>query len=363
MQPNGKIRPQDKISLLQSRLPDFDADALLLLDMKNIRYLTGFTGSDGALLIGRQDAMLMVDGRYTTQAKRESEGLVIYEYRDKVTGITAVMNDKNFKTVVYEPFSMTVDIYFKILDKLNNISLAPIGDQLNTLRAIKNGDEIRCIRKAIEISAEALKDVEQFMKPGIREMDIALELEYKMRANGAEQVSFPTIVASGHNSALPHAQPGTRKLEDGDVLVIDYGATYGGYHSDETWTCVIGHADSKQREIYALIKDAHDRAIDELKSGVIAKNIDLIARTCIENGGYGEFFPHGTGHGVGLDVHETPRIAAPSETVLQTGMVVTIEPGVYIPDLWGMRIEDMALINEDGCEILTKTLKDFKILG
>jgi Xaa-Pro aminopeptidase len=363
MEPDDKRNRQNKISLLQGDLQDMKTEAFLLTDMKNIRYFTGFKGSDGVLLIGADFAVLMVDGRYVTQAKRETQGLAIYEYRDKMTGITAVLKDKNITAVGFEPQAMTVDGYLKILDQMKDVVFKPVTDHINSLRAIKSDDEIRCIRKAIDISSDALKEMEALLKPGISERDIALELEYKMRMGGAEQVSFPTIAASGPNSALPHASPGSRRLEAGDVLVIDYGATYEGYHSDETWTCIIGHADKKQQEVYALVKDAHDRALGELRSGVSTKTIDVMARSCIEQGGFGDFFPHGTGHGVGLDVHESPRIAVTSDAILEAGMVVTIEPGVYIPDLWGMRIEDMALIRKDGCEILTKTSKELRVLN
>ncbi|MBN1662620.1 MAG: aminopeptidase P family protein [Deltaproteobacteria bacterium] len=362
MQPDVKMSIQNKMAFVRAYLLDSGMDAFLFLDMKNIRYLTGFKGSDGALLVGTTDTVLLVDGRYITQAKRESQGAAIYEYRDKMTGLMAVMKDKNVKAVGFEPASMTVDTYLKMQDKLDGISLQPIADQFYSLRAVKSEEEIRFMKKAIDISADALKDIEGLLKPGASEMDIALELEYKMRARGAEQVSFPTIAASGPNSALPHASPGNRRLQDGDVLVIDYGAAYGGYRSDETWTCVIGHADKKQKDVYALVKDAHDRALDKLRSGLLCKDIDLIARTCIEKGGFGDFFPHSTGHGIGLDVHESPRIAAQSEAVLKAGMVVTIEPGIYIPDLWGMRIEDMALIRDDGCDVLTRTSKNFRVL-
>ncbi|MBN1380704.1 MAG: aminopeptidase P family protein [Deltaproteobacteria bacterium] len=361
MRPDINPNSEKKISFIQSQLTAFDTEAVLILDLKNIRYLTGFTGSDGALFIGQQFALLMVDGRYVTQAGRESQGLDIYEYRDKTTGILTVIKDKNIKNVGFEPVSMSADIYLKIIDGANDIFLTPLMDLLNSMRAIKSEDEINLIKKAIDISAEALKSVEPILRPGISEMDIALELEYKMRRNGSEQVSFPTIAASGINSALPHASPGRRKLKDGDALVIDYGATYRGYHSDETWTCFIGHADDKQKEVYDIVKKAHDRALGELRSGINAKDVDAIARSYIADSGFDGFFPHGTGHGVGLDVHETPRIAVTSDTVLKAGMVVTIEPGIYIPDLWGIRIEDMALIKEDSCEILTKTPKNLRV--
>ncbi|MFA4916306.1 MAG: M24 family metallopeptidase [Syntrophales bacterium] len=219
------------------------------------------------------------------------------------------------------------------------------------------------LRRAAEISSGALTSIQDLLRPGVRERDIAFELEFRMRHNGAEQVSFATIVASGANTALPHAVPSTRKIENGDFIVIDCGAVYEGYHSDESCTFVVGQANDRQKETYRLVKDAHDRALDTVRAGVPCSEIDRVARTCIEEGGLGVYFSHGTGHGVGLDVHEAPRIAAKSKAVLEASMVLTIEPGVYIPGLWGIRIEDTVVVKENGCEVLTKVLKDFKILN
>jgi len=189
-----------------------------------------------------------------------------------------------------------------------------------------------------------------------------MELEFHIRKCGAELVSFPTIVATGANSAQPHAAPGSREIENGDIVMIDYGAIYRGYHSDETCTFVVGRADKKQKEVYSLVKNAHDMALEAIKTGTPCREIDRIARSCIEGGNLGKFFTHGTGHGVGLDVHEAPRIADKSINILEAGMVVTIEPGVYIPDQWGIRIEDMVLVKQGGGEVLTKVPKDLTIL-
>ncbi|GAJ05933.1 unnamed protein product [marine sediment metagenome] len=184
-----------------------------------------------------------------------------------------------------------------------------------------------------------------------------------MRCEGAERVSFESIVASGKNSALPHATPGFKKIEKGDFVIIDYGAVYGGYHSDETCTFVVESVTDRQKEIYSIVKDAHGRALDSVRAGVACREVDRIVRDHIEGAGFGKHFSHGTGHGVGLDVHEAPRLFTKADGSLEAGMVVTIEPGVYIPDLWGVRIEDMVLVKEDGCEVLTRIPKDLRILG
>jgi len=360
---HSSLTPSERMAKLVSRLTDFDVDVLLLLDMKNIRYLTGFTGSDGGLVVGKGRKVLMVDGRYINQAKREAGDVEIFEYRDKMDAIEEVLSYGGSVTVGFESAAMSVDTFCKLKEKLKGVELRGLSDGISTIRAIKDEGEIECIKKAAYISFQALAAVKDLIKPGVREKDIALELEFQMGKHGAEGASFPTIVASGVNSALPHAAPGARRLEEGDIVLMDFGAVYSGYRSDETWTFAVGRADEDQRRAYALVKDAHDRALEAVGAGVACKEIDRVARSCIENGNMGTYFTHGTGHGVGLDVHETPRIGIKSESILEAGMVVTIEPGVYIPDLWGIRVEDTVLVKESGYEILTNVSKEFMILN
>ncbi len=354
--------PPLRMARVRAILHELDIDALLFLDMKNVRYLTGFTGSDGALVIGEKQEILLVDGRYTNQARKEVEGPRVFEYKEKIDGIVAILSDGSLRSVGFESQAMNVNTHLKLTEKLGALKLNPMSDQIGALRAVKDEKEIAYIRRAAEISCEALTAVRDLIKPGVRETDIAIELDFRMRRCGAEQVSFPTIVASGANSAQPHAQPGSRAIENGDIVIIDYGAVYCGYHSDETCTFAVGVKDKKQEEAYSLVKTAHDRALEAVKAGIPCVEIDRIARDCIETGKLGKYFTHGTGHGVGLDVHEAPRIASNSEMVLEAGMVLTVEPAVYIPDLWGVRIEDMILVKEDGCEVLTKVSKDFTVL-
>jgi Xaa-Pro aminopeptidase len=355
--------PPERISKIKSQFQDLDSEVLLFLDINNIRYLTGFTGSDGALIIGERQQLLLVDGRYTNQAKREVDGVEVFEYREKIEGIETIISESGLKSVGFESTVMNVNTYLKLKEKLQGVTLTPISNKIDAIRAIKDEAEIACIRKAAEISFQALSEVCDLIKPGVREKDIALELEYRMGKCGAAQVSFATIVASGTNSAQPHAAPGSREIENGDIIMIDYGAVYCGYHSDETCTFVVGRANKKQKEVYSLVKKAHDSAVKSVKAGVPCKDIDRIARACIESENLGKYFTHGTGHGVGLDVHEAPRIAAQSESILEAGMVVTIEPGIYIPELWGIRIEDMVLVRNEGFEVLTGVSKDLTELN
>ncbi len=337
-------------------------EALLVLDAKNIRYLTGFTGGEGALMAGGTWSILLVDGRYVTQARGEAVGAEIVEFRNRVEGIAAVVDQRAVVQIGFESPALVVEEYLKLRERLPAVAFQPFSGGLQSLRAVKDGEEVDRIREAARIAGEALEEVRGMIRPGVRETEIALELEYRMRRGGAEQASFETIVAAGANAALPHATPGSRAIADGDCVMIDYGAVWDGYHSDETCTYVVGHASARQEEVYRLVREAHDRAIRAVRAGVSCGEIDRIARGCLEEAGMGANFSHGTGHGVGLDVHEAPRLAAGREELLQAGMVVTIEPGVYLPGLWGIRIEDTVLVMDGGCEILTPTSKDLTIL-
>ncbi|MGO9136701.1 MAG: M24 family metallopeptidase [Syntrophales bacterium] len=354
--------PPERMTRVRAILHEHEIDALLFLDMKNVRYLTGFTGSDGALVIGEKQEILLVDGRYTNQARKEVEGPHVFEYKEKIDGIAAVLSDGSLRSAGFESQAMNVNTYLTLKEKIGALRLNPLSNEIDALRAVKDEKEIAYIRRAAEISCEALTAVRDLIKPGVRETDIAIELDFQVRRRGAEQVSFPTIVATGANSAQPHAQPGLRAIKNGDMVIVDYGAVYCGYHSDETCTFAVGHKNENQEKVYTLVKNAHDRALGAIQAGVPCVEIDRTARDCIKAGKLGKYFTHGTGHGVGLDVHEAPRIAIKSEMVLEAGMVLTIEPGVYIPDLWGVRIEDTILVTEEGFEVLTGVSKNFTVL-
>jgi Xaa-Pro aminopeptidase len=339
-----------------------EKEALLLLDAKNIRYLTGFTGSEGALMAGQDWLVLLVDGRYVTQARDEAVGAEIFEFRNRVEGIVAVAGSHAVGALGFESPSLTVEEYLRLQEKLPGVTLRPFSEGLQELRAVKTGEEIGRIRQAARIAGEALTEVRGMIRPGVREQEIAIELDYRMRLKGAEQASFETIVASGANTAHPHATPGARRIAEGDCVMIDYGAIWGGYHSDETCTLFAGRADARQREVYGFVREAHDRAIGAIRAGVACGEIDRIARSCLAEADLDSHFSHGTGHGVGLDVHEAPRLAAGRQEILRAGMVVTVEPGVYLPGVWGVRIEDTVLVTEEGCEILTPTSKELTII-
>jgi Xaa-Pro aminopeptidase len=350
----------DRVGRLRSGFPE--TAALLILNAKNIRYLTGFTGGDGALMVGPDWLTLLVDGRYMTQARAEAGGAEIFEFRKRAEGIMATARRHGVGSVGFESPVLSVEEYLRLKESLPEVTFQPLPDAFQLLRAVKDDGEIDRIREAARIAGEALAAAREMIRPGVREKEIALELEYRMRRGGAEQVSFETIVAAGANSALPHATPGSRPIMDGDCVMIDSGAVCDGYHSDETCTFVVGRASERQREVYGLVREAHDRAIRAIRAGVSCGEIDGIARSFLAEAGLGDAFAHGAGHGVGLDVHEAPRLAAGREELLRAGMVVTVEPGIYLPGLWGVRIEDTVLVTEEGCEILTPTSKDLTII-
>ena len=359
---NSEPSTSKKNRLLRLRKSLEGLDALLLLNASHIRYLTGFTGSAGALLIGPNWMTLLVDGRYITQAQGEAPEVTTFEFRNRIDGIAAVLGEHQVGIMGCDAAVLTVAEYWQLEKKLSGVKLEPLDQGLQDLRAVKDDQEVLLIREAAKIAGQALAAVRELVRPGIREREIALELDYRIRQMGGEKVAFETIVAAGPNAALPHATPGDRQVVAGDAVVFDYGAVFAGYHSDETCTCFVGHHDARQREVYDRVRMAHDRAIAAIRPGVACGEIDRVVRATLAEAGLESHFSHGTGHGVGLDIHEVPRLATGRVEILQAGMVVTVEPGVYLPGLWGMRIEDTVLVTESGCEILTPTAKDLTIL-
>jgi Xaa-Pro aminopeptidase len=361
MQQENKIL-SERISLIQRKLADLKIQGLIFLNIINIRYLSGFTGSDGALMICPDRSFLLVDGRYTTQAALETQNIPVIEYKDKIEGIIQTIKDLRLKHIGFEAVSMSVDIHNQLSKRLDDEVLINIGDDLKFLRAYKDETEITLMKKAAAISSAAISALIRNIETGCTERELALQLEIHARRAGADQLAFEAIVASGVNSALPHAQPTDRKIKAGDLIVIDFGVKYKGYCSDETCTFAFGQLTDQQKNAYQIVKQAHDEAIAAIRANVTAGDIDRCARSVLGEK-YGQYFPHGTGHGVGLEVHEAPRLAPDSKDVLEAQMVVTVEPGLYIPGLWGIRIEDTVLVKENSCEIFTKMDKQLLIIN
>ncbi len=358
-----KDKLQDRAERLFAKIDELGIEAVLILDMQNIRYFTGFTGSEGALVAGKGRMCLLVDGRYITQARIQAVKADVIQFKQKIPETARVIKDWGVQTISVEAGAIIYQQYLELAGCIPLLGINPLGPELSKVRSIKDSDEIDLIRKAARISGAALDSLKGIMKPGISERELALELEYRMGRSGSEGVSFETIVAAGENSALPHARPGTRKLKKGDFVIIDYGSICGGYHSDETCTFGIGEVSDFQIEVYNIVKQAHDRALALVRHGVPCRLIDEAARSYIDKRGYGANFLHGTGHGVGLEVHEFPRLSYLGEDTLETGMVITIEPGIYISGSFGVRIESLVLVTDRGCEVLSQIDKKLDIIG
>jgi len=361
MQQENKVFPE-RVSLVQQKLPNLQIHGIIFLNIVNIRYLSGFTGSDGVLITCLDRSFLLVDGRYTNQAALEVKNIPIIEYTDKVAAIITTIKNLGLKYVGFEALSMSVDMHNQLTSRLENDALINIENDIKFLRACKDEKEIILMKKAAIISSSAMANLVGDIKTGCTEKELALQLELHARRAGSEGLAFETIVASGANSALPHAKPTSRKIKKGDFIVIDFGVKYQGYCSDETCTLAFGALTDQQKNAYQIVKKAHDEAIAAIRANVAASAIDQCARSLLGKK-YSQYFTHGTGHGVGLEVHEAPRLATNSQDVLEAQMVVTVEPGIYIPGHWGIRIEDTVLVKKNSCEIITKMNKELIIIN
>jgi Xaa-Pro aminopeptidase len=347
-----------RIEKVLALLRTMELDACLLKGMDNIFYLTGFRGTEGTLLVTKGDVFLVTDFRYITHAQEVTRGIKIVEIRDKKNVLGEIFSQYGIRKIGFDSIHTPFFVYKKWLETAEGIELVPLDDAIEEIRKNKEPEEIDRITKAIEVATKAFTEVFQKIHPGQTEKDIANNLDYTMRRFGAEGPSFPTIVASGPRAALPHAEPTDKQIRDGEMVIIDFGAQVNGYCSDETCTLSIGDVNGKMQDIYAIVSKAKQIAIEKVRVGIPIKEVDMVVRGYIGDAGYGDFFRHGTGHGVGIAVHETPAINSNGDGLLEEGMVITIEPGVYIPNLGGVRLEDMVLITADVPRVLTRIRKD-----
>lgn len=353
----------ERLRRVRGVLESMGLDALLVLGLTNIRYLSGFTGSDGALVASLDAQWFLCDSRYTTQASTETSNCTVVEYKVKVDGIACLAKEQRWKRIGFDAGQVTVSLHRAISGLLSEVELVPLGAELDELRAVKSAAEIRAIGESCSLASVALLQLLDMVRPGVTERTLAVELEILMKRSGADDKAFDFIVASGERGALPHGRATDRKLTAGELVTIDFGARLDGYHSDETVTLAVVSADCRQREIYGVVKEAHDRAMAAVKAGAGCREIDAIARDFITEQGYGAFFGHGLGHGVGLDIHEKPTLSPRSEQRLSAGMIVTIEPGIYIPGWGGVRIEDTVEVTANGCRSLTMVDKGLMVTG
>jgi len=331
-------------------------EAFVIFKFVNVTYITGFTGDDSAAFVTSDKAIFITDARYTEQAANQVKGFEIKEHKH---GIKEILKEyvENLKIsrLAFEG-SLSYKQYSDLKDFLG-IELVMANDLIETLRMTKDESEIENIKKAQDITDKAFSHILNFIKVGMSERDVALEMEFYMKKLGAQDLSFDTIVASGKRSSLPHGVASNKIIEKGDLVTLDFGCKYNGYCSDMTRTIIMGKATEKQREIYNIVLEAQENAIKHIKAGVTGKEGDNYARSIIEKKGYGKYFGHSLGHGVGLEVHESPSLSFKNEEPLKQNSIVTVEPGIYISDFGGVRIEDMVLLKEDKVINLTNSPK------
>jgi Xaa-Pro aminopeptidase len=339
-------------------------DALLVSALPNIRYLSGFTGDNGLLLVTPDSQTLFTDPRFTIQASEECKCAIKIAPRGPVDPYaTEAIRRKKLKRVGFEASRMIYDMHRRLKEALPlGTTLKPIGPVIENLRMVKSEEEIARIRRSVQTNSQAFEKTVQSIRPGVSESSIAAELEFQMRRLGAEKAAFETIVAAGPRSALPHARPGSQKAGVDNLLLIDMGSCQDGYMSDMTRVLFFGRVSSRMQRMYKAVLKAQLAAIAAVREGVTAEHVDRQARRVLESEGLGRAFVHSTGHGLGLEIHEPPRVGRRDKTRLQAGMVITIEPGAYIQDFGGIRIEDTVLVTKNGCEVLTPTSKELTIL-
>lgn len=346
---------------LQNLLKEKKLDAILVSDGYNMRYLSGFTGATGYLLITKNSKYLFTDSRYTIAATTQAPDYTVVEVdaaRDYCAAINKVLDEAKVGTLGFEALQVRYSTYEQFKEHLTAKELVPLTGELTRLRRIKTAEEIELHRQAEHIGDIAFTEILKELKPGVTELEVAAKLEYIMKMNGADKLSFESIIASGINSSKPHAEPGHKKIASGDFVTMDFGCVYQGYCSDMTRTVVVGRADEKQKEIYHTVLKAQLAVLEMLKPGLPGKAYDKVARDVIYDAGYEGYFGHGLGHSVGLEIHENPRFSMLEEETIETGMIMTVEPGIYIPEFGGVRIEDMVVMTEDGYENLAHSEKE-----
>jgi len=335
-------------------------DAILFWSLENIRYLCGFSGSDGVLILTGHERTFLSDSRYEEQARGEVREATFIKYKQKIAGIARFLQGRRVKRVGFESAAVPYESYQKLREKLPRVAFVPLAREIAGLRARKSREELEKIRRAIRIATESFVDASPRFKPGVRERTAAEFLECRMRRLGGDKPAFDSIVASGPRGALPHGAASEKRMGRKEMVVVDFGVRFQGYHSDETKTLILGKPDAEQRRIYETVRRAQEKAMRTIRPGVSGRFIDGAAREVIARAGYGKFFGHGTGHGVGLAVHEEPLISPRGRGVVEEGMVFTVEPGIYIPGWGGVRLEDMVSVTSRGCERLTVLAKELK---
>ncbi len=342
-----------------SRLP------YLVSDLVNIRYLTGFTGSYAYLIVGKDISFFISDSRYEEYARSILPKRVefILQKDDFLASLKAIMKRLGRKELYLEEHSIPLSVYQNMKKNVRGIALKPGGDEVNRIRMVKDEVEIALLRKAADITDACVDHLRKIIKPGIVEWDLAVEIEHFYRTHECKKQSFDCIIASGPGSSMPHYSTSTeKKIRPGEVLLVDMGCEYKGYNSDLTRTMFVTSIDPTLERVYLIVKRAQEEALRSVRPGISVEKLDAVARNIITEAGFGERFGHGLGHGIGMEVHELPAVRK-GDLKLKKNMVITIEPGIYLPGIGGVRIEDMVLVNSDGGEALTKSTKDIIVTG
>ena len=352
----------DRQEKLKNVIAEIGLDGMLITNLTNIRYICGFTGSSGTCLITTYGQSFITDGRYIEQSKDQVKGFD--RYIDMDTNLAIIKKNKLINKDLkfgFEGDHVSFSLYDSMKRMFTDTRWESTKMILEDLASVKDQTELDAIRTAVEITDKVYEEILAMLRPGYTEKQVANSMVSKYREYGDGEAYSP-IVATGPNGALPHAVPTEREFKKGDFIVIDAAAKYAGYHADMTRTQVVGKATDKHHEIYDIVKEAQQRGCDIAKAGVSCKDVDAATRNYIHQMGYGEYYTHGTGHGLGLEIHTSPRITPASEDILAENNVMTIEPGIYLAGWGGVRIEDDVIINQNGCEILNKTTKDLVVL-
>ncbi|MBO0429663.1 M24 family metallopeptidase [Vagococcus fluvialis] len=352
----------NRVNNLREQMKSEGISSFLITSPYNLRYLTGFTGTTGLALIGLEEAFFITDFRYTEQAAKQCVGFEIVKNVGPILEVVAdLVESKNIENLGFEESFVSFKQYVE-LEGLLEVDLIPVSGMVEELREIKDEEEIAIVEKACEIADKAFSHILTYIKPGMTEIQVANELDFYMRSLGASSVSFETIVASGLRSAMPHGVASEKVIEQGDMITIDFGCYYNGYVSDMTRTISLGEPSDKLREIYNVVKEAQQKVLDVAKPGMTGVELDAVARDYIASKGYGEAFGHSTGHGIGLEIHEGPNVSKLAEKAFVPGNIITNEPGIYLPGIGGVRIEDDMLVTENGIKRLTHSEKELIIL-
>lgn len=353
-----EVKGKMKLTKLRQKMQDEAIDGLLVTNPINRMYITGFTGTAGVALITKDAAVFITDFRYTEQAKEEAQQFTIIQHQKSlIEEIAKQIKQLHIEKLGFEQDDVNFATYKKYEEHFFT-QLVPVSNIIESLRLIKTEDELQILREAAQIADKAFEHILTFIKPGIKEVDVATELEFFMRKEGATSSSFDIIVASGYRSALPHGVASEKEIASGELVTMDFGALYKGYCSDITRTVAVGDISEELNKIYHIVLEAEKLGVKNIKAGMTGKEADQFTRDYITEQGYGEYFGHSTGHGIGLEVHENPRLASTSDDILKENMVVTVEPGIYVPNVGGCRIEDDIILTETGNEVITHSPKE-----